>query len=111
MPKLLDEAETDYIPLNDASKFIPGRPHRATVWRWCLRGIQRRGSTVKLSTVAVGGRRFTTKESIAAFLRACNGDAPKPVASDSFQRRAEAAGRTLEAMGVRVMSDRTPSRN
>jgi hypothetical protein len=101
MPKLIDDNENEYIPINVASQFIPGRPHRATIWRWCLKGIRRNGATVKLSTVAVGGRRFTTKEFIAAFLRACNGDAPMAVVNDSFQRRAEAAGRTLEAMGVR----------
>lgn len=101
MPKLIDDSESEFIPINEASQFIPGRPHRATVWRWALKGIRRNAATVKLNTIAVGGRRFTSKEFIAAFLLACNGDAPKPVVSDSFTRRAEAAGLTLEAMGVR----------
>lgn len=107
MPNPINENESEFIPINGASQFIPGRPHRATVWRWCLKGILRNGTAVKLETVAVGGRRFTTKEFIAAFLRACNGDAPTPVVSDSFQRRAEAAGRVLESMGVRAESART----
>jgi len=98
----LDE---DYIPINGASQFIPGRPHRATVWRWALRGIQRCGETVKLNTVAVGGRRFTTRADIELFLSACNGgtNATPPVVNESFQRRAEAAARVLESMGVRSL--------
>lgn len=101
MPKLIDEDEAEYIPLNEASQFIPGRPHRATLWRWILKGVHRHGETVKLATTVAGGRRFTTRADIESFLSACNGDAPQPVVSDSFQRRAEAAGRILESLGVR----------
>lgn len=104
MPKLIDE--NDYIPLNDASQFIPGRPHRTTVWRWALRGIKRGGKTVKLNTTAVGVRRYTTHADIDRFLLACNGVAelPKLPESESFQRRAEAAGKLLESMGVRPLT-------
>ena len=103
MPEMIDKDETDYIPMNDASQFIPGRPHRATVWRWCLKGVRRHGEMVRLKTVAVGGRRYTTRADIESFLTACNvrSEAPPPVVSDSFRRRAEAAGEMLNAMGVR----------
>jgi hypothetical protein len=100
------------IPLNDAPKHIPNRPHRATCWRWALRGIQRSGETVKLKTTAVGARRYTTRADIAEFLARCNGqDAnQQPVVGDAFKRRAEAAGNVLESMGVRAKPERTRSR-
>ena len=99
-----EECKDEHIPLNEAGKFIPGRrPHRATLWRWSLKGICCNGEIVKLGTVAIGGRRFTTKARIAEFLRACNSDASQPVANESFQRRAEAAARVLESMGVRSL--------
>lgn len=44
MPKPFDENENEFIPLNDASQFIPGRPHGATIWRGWLRGIRRQGT-------------------------------------------------------------------
>ena len=106
------EQEADIIALNDAAKFIPNRPHRATIWRWALRGIIRRGETVKLKTTAVGARRYMTRADIAEFLARCNGQdtAQQPVVSDAFKRRAEAAGNMLTSMGVRTKSDRTRSR-
>lgn len=67
------EHEADYISLNDAGNFIPNRPHRATVWRWALRGIRRCGETIRLKTTAVGARRFTTHADIDEFLARCNG--------------------------------------
>jgi|GEM_PF-737569 len=107
-----DDQTTEIIPLNDAGKFIPNRPHRATIWRWALRGIQRCGETVKLKTTAVGARRYTTRADIDQFLNACNGsaDVQQPTVSEAFTRRAEAAGNMLESMGVRTKSDRTRSR-
>lgn len=104
--------EAEYIALNDAANFIPNRPHRATVWRWALRGIVRGGEVVKMKTKAIGARRYTTRADIDAFLSACNGQdsTQQPIVSDAFARRAEAAGAVLESLGVRTKSDRTRSR-
>jgi hypothetical protein len=51
------------ISTTQATREVPGRPHVSTVWRWINRGV--RG--VKLETVMVGGRRFTSREAIARF--------------------------------------------
>ena len=59
------ESET-LIPINEAPKFIPGRPHVATVIRWFGRGV--RG--VKLETALCGGRRVTSREAINRFFAA-----------------------------------------
>ena len=103
MSKLIEANENEFVPLNDAGKYIPGRPHRATLWRWYLKGVRRHGEMVKLNTVAAGGRRFTTRADIERFLSACNNndEAPQPVVSETFRRRAEAAAQMLATMGVR----------
>lgn len=98
MPLVCDPA--DWIPLNTSCLYFPGRPHRATVWRWALSGVTRHGRTVRLSTQVSGGRRFTTRTAIEQFLRDCNADGPV-VKSEPSSHRAEAAGRILESRGVR----------
>ncbi|MDP1561171.1 MAG: DUF1580 domain-containing protein [Pirellulaceae bacterium] len=65
-----------YVPLKDAPKFLPTRPHFATVFRWATKGV--RGVT--LETLIVGGQRFTTERAIQQFLAALNG---RPVESRS----------------------------
>jgi hypothetical protein len=59
---------TAFIPLNEAAKQIPGRPHLSSLHRWANRGV--RG--VKLETVRVGNRRFVTQEAIDRFLAELN---------------------------------------
>ncbi len=97
------DAETgidDYIRLDDAPALIPGRPHRATVWRWSLRGLTRHGEIIRLRTIAAGGRRFTTLPWIADFLARCNGEAAQAVSPGRRQRQATAAMSTLADMGI-----------
>ena len=90
----------DFIPLNLACSFFPGRPHRATLWRWALTGVMRHGRTVKLATQVSGGRRYTTRAAIEMFLNDCNADRAAKQAVPPPQR-AETAGRILESRGVR----------
>lgn len=98
MAKLIDQDERQYIPLNDSSRFILGRPHRATVWRWALRGIKRGGKTVKLNTTAVGARRYTTLADIDRFLLACNGSPELPQQAERvLSSPAAAAGEMVTA--------------
>jgi hypothetical protein len=73
-----------YVPLKDVTKFLPTRPHFATVWRWAMKGV--RGVT--LDTVLVGGQRYTTEESIKKFLAALNG---RPIESRSSRAKQLAA--------------------
>lgn len=71
-----------YIPIERASTLIPGRPHRATLWRWISRGLKRNGRIVKLQTLTVGARRYTHPAWIEDFLRDCSaGTAANPQAS------------------------------
>ena len=61
-----------FLPLDDASGSLPGTPHRTTLWRWALRGLKRGQRFVRLRTVSVGARRFTTAEWIRQFVEECS---------------------------------------
>ena len=67
------ELET-LIPIAEAARHIPGRPHRGTVWRWLQSGV--RG--VVLESVLIGGRRYTSTEAIRRFLLAGNPTSAAP---------------------------------
>ena len=53
------------FPVSEAPKHIPGSPSQATVWRWVLNGV----GGVKLESILIGGKRFTSAESIQRVLR------------------------------------------
>lgn len=87
----------DAIPVNKCSRFIPGNPHCATVWRWCTKGV--RG--VRLETVMIGGRRMVTPQSLDEFLRQLNSDSTAIQVHDDTEsaRRANEAGEALKSLG------------
>jgi hypothetical protein len=62
-PELLEDGD-ELNDLTQATKLFPTKPSRATVERFVRTGV--RG--VKLATVTVGGRRFTTASAIRRFL-------------------------------------------
>jgi hypothetical protein len=57
--------EETLIPIAEAARLVPGRPHLATLHRWIARGC--RG--IRLESILVGGRRFTSREAIARFIQ------------------------------------------
>lgn len=61
--KILTE---DVLSMSQAAKELPGRPHVSTLWRWANRGV--RG--VKLETVCIGDRIFTSRQSLTRFIEA-----------------------------------------
>ena len=77
------------ITFNEAGRLLPeqSRPALSTWWRWWRRGV--RG--IRLRTVVVGGRRYTTEiaveEFIAATTAAANGE-PMPVRTPQQRERA-----------------------
>ena len=57
-----------YLTLAQAAKLAPTRPSSNAVWRWCRRGLKARtGKRIRLAHVRVGGRVFTTAESVENF--------------------------------------------
>jgi hypothetical protein len=60
---MLNENESR-ITLNEAARIAPGRPHMATVYRWCFEGC--RG--VRLEYERVGRRIYTSQEALRRFI-------------------------------------------
>ena len=95
----IDVTTEDVLTLGEACRAIPPKGiSPATMARWIQRGV--RGC--RLETVVIGGRRLTSRESLARFYAAQNQDqAPTPAISPSQRRTmAEAANRVLEEAGV-----------
>ena len=63
---MIDIGIENLLPIRAAHKHIPGRPNLATIYRWFQRGA--RG--IKLDTVVVGHKRFTSVEAISRFIAA-----------------------------------------
>lgn len=62
------QSNTDLITLTAAAKFWPGRPHVATIWRACRKGIKAAdGTRVFLTHTRFGGRIFTTRADVQQF--------------------------------------------
>lgn len=59
------DASEKLISLAQATHHVPNRPTVRTVWRWHLIGVD----GVRLETVKVGGRRYTSEEALERFYR------------------------------------------
>lgn len=99
---MIDSAAENLIPLSRAGEHSPTAVHPATWHRWALRGA--RG--VRLETVYVGHRIYTSREAIARFFTRINGDADGETTPPSQPRTprdrglaASAAKRELARMG------------
>jgi hypothetical protein len=84
---------------SEAAKIIPGRPHASTVWRWYRHGV--RG--VRLETIVVGGRRFTSHEAVQRFIArttAARDGQPARAACERRQQAIAKAEAELAAAGL-----------
>ena len=88
--------------LSAAARILPGRPHVSTLHRWRLRGVQ----GVKLETIRIGGRRFTSLEALEQFsarvTAAANGESPPALARTPGRRQRAIAQAEceLDAAGI-----------
>jgi hypothetical protein len=57
------------LSLSEAGRTLPQRPSPVTMWRWSRRGI--RG--IRLESILIGGRRFTSREALGRFIAARSG--------------------------------------
>jgi hypothetical protein len=71
--------------LAKASVDVPGHPHVSTLMRWALRGVK----GIKLETVVVGGRRFTSREAIQRFVSRLNSPTSVTKKTATIRRQAE----------------------
>jgi hypothetical protein len=90
------EAES-ILSLTAAAKSLPGRPHISTTIRWYKAGV--RG--VKLETILLGGKRFTSREALQRFadrLTAADaGDVPPRLSHARRQQKQRAKAHLDEA--------------
>jgi len=78
--ELLEHVENEtLVPINEVSNVLPTWKCPATVQRWIRVGV----NGVKLATIKIGGRRYTTKTAIREFLHAQQKTAPEPARSES----------------------------
>jgi len=98
---VIDHTSETLLTFAEAAAVLPDRPHVSTLHRWRLRGI----GGVKLETIRIGGRRYTSHEALERFIgnttAAADGEKPiKSTPSKRRQRRHQQAERELEAAGI-----------
>ena len=97
---MIDIANENVVSIAEAPQHIPGRPSLATVWRWVLNGTR----AGKLESFRVGGRRFTSLESIQRFAEqstaAADGDTPPVQTPRQRERDILRSERELDAAGI-----------
>lgn len=62
----IDPSRDKLVPLSQIARSLPKKPSPACLWRWHAKGV--RG--IRLETVVVGGRRYTTERSWSKFVQA-----------------------------------------
>ena len=87
------------LTLTQAANSLPGKPHVSSLWRWCKRGV--RG--VRLETLVLAGRRYTSPRALEEFASAttaaANGE-PCPIRTPRQRERAiERAEQELAGRG------------
>ena len=97
---MIDLKTENVFPINEAPKHIHGRPSIATVWRWSLYGV----GGIKLETILIGGRRFSSSEAVQRFADArtsqADGAPAPPRTSRQRQRGIDRAEAELAKAGI-----------
>jgi hypothetical protein len=69
---MIDISTEELVSLSEVASMFPGRRGRkvavATCWRWATRG--RKG--VRLETISIGGRRYTSREALMRWIDRLN---------------------------------------
>jgi hypothetical protein len=98
---MIDHTSESLLTFPEAAAALPDRPHVSTVHRWRMRGI----NGIKLETIRIGGRRYTSQEALDRFIGAITSavdglEPAKPTSRKHQLRRHEQAERELEAAGI-----------
>jgi hypothetical protein len=85
------------VSLKEARQEFPKRPSIPTLWRWILGGV----SGVRLESILIGGRRYTSGEACRRFVAACNQAKVTQIETTNARRRQlDAAQSYLDQLGV-----------
>jgi hypothetical protein len=96
MRNLLEE---DLLPFAAAIRSLPGRPHLSSGYRF----ISQRGCRgVRLESIVVGGRRFTSRQALRRFVEATTAaaDRSQPLTAAATQQDAKQVESDLDAAGL-----------
>jgi hypothetical protein len=97
---MIDHETEQLVTFAEAAKLLPGRPSCNAIWRWRTSGV--RG--VKLETVLVGGKRYTSREALQRFIERTTAAADGEPAPSRTSRQAAAGRRRakqeLQAAGI-----------
>lgn len=66
---MIDINRDEIIPLDELLDELPDPPARTTRWRWCESGI----GGVRLETVKIGRRRYTSRAAFQRFVNTLSG--------------------------------------
>ncbi|MCH7725651.1 MAG: DUF1580 domain-containing protein [Planctomycetes bacterium] len=81
----IDSFQDELIPLSHIARSLPNQPSPACLWRWHRRGVK----GVRLETIVVGGRRYTTRAAWEEFVRRTTAEADRENADESTGRTKE----------------------
>ena len=86
---MIEALAATFVLLSKAGRLLPTNPSAATLWRWALRGVD----GVKLETFKIGGRRYTSPDSVEKFVSRLNGprSANEPPESSLRERQKDQA--------------------
>jgi hypothetical protein len=83
------------LDLSKAAKVLAHTPHASTLHRWAMHGVK----GVRLKTVKIGGRRFTSRVEIERFIANLSKDEPEaPSTSPADQLRKASAAERAKAI-------------
>lgn len=91
----IDAFTDELIAMRHVPEMLTERVHAGTVHNWWRHGI----GGVKLETIKIGRKRFTTKAALAEFFRLRGADIPKTPESEAPERSDDMASR-LKAAGL-----------
>jgi hypothetical protein len=88
---MIEALAATFVLLSKAGRLLSTNPSTATMWRWAHRGVD----GVKLETFKIGGRRYTTAESVEKFVCRLNSPraANEPQESPLRERQKDVASR------------------
>lgn len=94
---IIDIDSETLLTLAEAAKRFPRKLSICTLFRWCKNGV--RGAV--LSSVVIGGRRFTSLEAIHRFIVATSQrDSARPATEPANANRAKNVAKCLTAKGI-----------
>lgn len=90
------------IALEHVGDLVEPPLDRSSIWRYVLKGVKVDGSAVKLDSVKIGGKRYTSLEAWQRFIAAQNPDQAKPAPATNRQRQRQQsdASKRLAAAGL-----------